>query len=206
MGKISATLFFLVIVSCSHSKFKSKWTKEEAPATYAARFETSKGDFDIEVIRSQAPLAADRLYQLIRHHYFDHVLFYRVVPDFVAQFGNTDTTITKKWEKHMIGDEPVIAGNLKGTLSFARAGKATRSGDIFINLKDNPRLDTLQYEGVTGFPVFGKVTRGIEVIESLYGEYGDKTMAVYDSLSANRQQYRAMFPKLDSIKRVYLLK
>lgn len=196
----------LIFVGCSPAAFKPKWVKEKAPAGFIARFETSKGNFDVQITRVQSPLAADRFYQLVKHGYFNNVLFYRVVPGFVAQFGNTDTTITKKWEKYKIPDEPVTVSNKKGTLSFARAGKETRSGDLFINLADNPRLDTLGYEGVKGFPVFGKVTRGMEVVEAMYGGYGDKTMAVYDSLSAGRRQYQAMFPLLDSIKKAYLFR
>ena len=196
--------FFLIC--CSSPKFKSKWTKEVSPDIFIARFETSKGIFDIEVTRAWSPKAADRLHQLLLHHFYNNTLFYRVVPNFVVQFGNIDTTVTKKWEKFKVPDEPVIKSNLKGFVSFARAGKDTRGNDLFINLKDNQRLDTVHYENVVGFPPLGKVTKGMEVIEALYSEYGNKTMDVYDSLSPNRARYLRLFPKLDSIKRAYILK
>lgn len=194
------------LICCSKSTFNPKWTKEPAPPSFVARFETSKGNFDIEVTREWSPQAADRLHQLLTHHFYDNVLFYRVVPNFVVQFGNIDTTVTKKWEKFKVPDEPVLKSNLKGYVSFARAGKDTRGNDLFINLKDNARLDTVHYEGVTGFPVLGKVINGMEVVEKLYPEYGNKTMEVYDSLSANRKKYLSLFPKLDSIKKAYILK
>jgi peptidyl-prolyl cis-trans isomerase A (cyclophilin A) len=194
------------LICCSKSTFNPKWTKETAPATYTARFETSKGNFDIQVTRAWSPQAADRLHQLLTHHFYDNTLFYRVVPNFVVQFGNIDTTVTKKWEKFKVADEPVLKSNLKGYVSFARAGKETRGNDLFINLKDNARLDTVHYENVVGFPVLGSVINGMDVVESFYPEYGNKTMDVYDSLSSNRAKYVKLFPKLDSIKKAYILK
>lgn len=203
-------LYFILLVilfaGCSHPSFKSKWTTQQSPASFTARFETSKGNFDIEVTRAWSPQAADRLFQLLHHHFYDNTLFYRVAPGFVVQFGNTDTTITRNWEKHKVQDEPVIKSNLKGTVSFARSGKDTRGNDLFVNLKNNERLDTVKYENVTGFPVLGTVIKGMEVVESMYNGYGNKTMEVYDSLSANRAKYLQLFPKLDSIKKAYILK
>lgn len=196
--------FFLVC--CSKSTFNPQWAKEKAPPTFNARFETSKGNFDIEVTRAWSPEAADRLHQLLTHHFYDNQYFYRVVPNFVVQFGNIDTTVNKKWEKFKVADEPVLKSNLKGYVSFARAGKETRGNDLFINLKDNARLDTVHAEGIVGYPVLGKVTSGMDVVEKFYSEYGNKTMDVYDSLSANRKKYLSLFPKMDSIKKAYILK
>ena len=201
---ICIVAFFLVC--CSKVTFNAEWTKEPAPPTYIARFETSKGNFDIQVTRAWSPEAADRLHQLLLHRFYDNTLFYRVVPNFVAQFGNIDTTVTKKWDKFKVADEPVIKSNLRGYVSFARAGKETRGNDLFINLKDNQRLDTVRVENVVGYPVLGKVINGMDVVASFYALYGNKTMDVYDSLSANRKKYLQLFPKLDSIKKAYILK
>lgn len=206
MKYILIVIAALFLVCCSRATFNSEWTKETAPPTYTARFETSKGNFDIQVTRAWSPEAADRLHQLLKHHFYDNTLFYRVIPNFVVQFGNIDTTVTKKWEKFRIADEPVLKSNLKGYVSFARAGKETRGNDLFINLKDNARLDTVHVENVVGYPVLGKVINGMNVIESFYADYGNKTMDVYDSLSANRSKYLQRFPKLDSIKKAYILK
>lgn len=206
MYKLFFCVIILLLYGCNHSAFSSKWTKEKAPASFRARFETSKGNFDVEVTRSLSPLAADRFYQLVRHHYFDRVLFYRVVPGFVAQFGNIDTADTKKWEQHIVKDEPVVAGNLKGTISFARSVANSRGAHLFINLNDNRRLDTSSYSGVTGFPVFGKVSNGMDVVASLYSGYANATMDISDSLGGDRVRFMALFPKLDSVKKAYLLK
>src|ERR1700744_5131757 len=81
----------IALHSCTKPFFKSKWLGERAPETFVTRFETSKGSFDILVTRSASPHAVDRYYQLVKHHFYDNGIFYRVVPNFVAQFGISDT-------------------------------------------------------------------------------------------------------------------
>lgn len=195
-----------MLIGCTQSNFKSKWVNEKAPENFIARFETSKGSFDIQVNREWSPMAVDRFYQLVKHHYLDHTIFYRVVPNFVAQFGISDTVESNKWRKFIVPDERVIYGNKKGSLSFARAGKETRGSHLYVNLRDNLFLDTLNLYGVKGFPPFGNVIRGMEVIDSIYSGYGDNTMKQLDTLFLNRPRFLSIFPKLDSINKVYLLK
>lgn len=77
---------------------------------------------------------------------------------------------------------------------------------MFINLKDNKRLDTVAFNRVKGFPTLGKVTKGMEVVEKLFSGYGNETMKVYDTLAVKRKEFMKKFPKLDSIKRAYLFK
>lgn len=201
---LSIVLCFLL--SCSKPFFKEKWTKETAPETFTARFETTKGNFDVEIKRALSPAGADRLYQLVKHAFFDSVVFYRVVPKFVAQFGTADTALEKAWSKYKLPDEEVKASNLRGTISYARSGKETRGTVLFINLADNPRLDTINYNGVKGFPVMGKVVQGMNTVDSLYNGYGGTTMNQLDTLYRNKEAFFKKFPKLDVVKRAYLLR
>lgn len=196
----------IMLTGCSKAIFKSKWTTQKSPEKFVARFETSKGAFDVQVNREWSPAAVDRFYQLLKHQFYDNTLFYRVVPNFVAQFGSGDTSINRKWNKFKVPDENVLYSNKKGSISFARAGKETRGNALFINLKDNPRLDTVNYEGVTGFPAFGNVTKGMDVVESLYSGYGDSTMKKPNQYFLNRQLFLKSFPKLDLIHKAYILK
>ena len=202
MKKIIFSLLIFLLVSCSPTIFKSKWTKEIAPETYITRFETSKGNFDIEVTRKFSPKAADRFHQLVKYHYFDSVLFYRVNPGFVAQFGSSDSTSYTNWHSYKLIDEKVIQGNSRGTLSFARGGKKTRSTDLFINLDDNSRLDTLLYNEVRGFPSFGKVINGMNVLDDLYSGYADTTMEDSELMYTDRKSFLKKYPNLDMIKKV----
>ena len=208
MKQLTLVLFTLITLSaCTTNKtgFNKKWTTKQAPENFVARFETTKGNIDIEIERKLSPKAVDRFYQLVKYNFFEDGTFYRVVPNFVAQFGNTDTIVSNQWKKTIIEDEPVIAGNNKGALSFARAGKNTRDLDLFINLKDNHRLDTINSNGVVGFPSFGKVVGGMNVVESLYDGYSGETMKdeeIFNSTKLMRERY----PKLDRILNAKILK
>ena len=196
----------LIALSCGKSSFSSSWLNQKAPATFEARFETSKGNFEIAFTREFSPKAVDRIYQQIEHKFYDKTLFYRVVPNFVVQFGHMDSTKTNNtWDKFKVEDEIVKGSNTKGTISYARAGINSRGNHLFINLKDNKRLDTIYYNKVRGFPPLGKVIKGMEVVEQLYSGYSNETMKVYDSLATNRMKFLQKFPKLDSIKKVYII-
>ncbi len=205
MKTIYIILLTAMAASCSTPAFRKGWTHGTAPPRFLARFETSKGDFEVTVEREWSPGAADRFHQLLKHHAFDHSFFYRIVPDFVAQFGDIDSTRTLKWDQFKVSDEPVIKGNIKGRLSFARSGKDSRSTQLFINLKDNSRLDTIFYNETKGFPAFGEVTKGMAVVEALYGGYGNSTMTKIDSIGTDRKKILTLFPRLDSIRKAYIL-
>jgi len=199
-------LIFLsvIFIGCKKSEFKSEWTKEQAPETFLAKFETTKGDFEIHVTRKLSPKAADRFYQLIKHGYYDNAIFYRVVPGFVAQFGNTNVPEMDHWKAIEIPDEDVRKSNKRGTISFARFGKNSRDLEVFINLGDNTVLDTLNFESVKGFPAFGNISNGMNVVDELYSGYGEKTMED-PNLYQNRTIFYQTFPKLDLIKKAYLI-
>lgn len=205
MKRIFRTLVILLFIGCSPVIFKSKWTKEIAPEIFITRFETSKGNFDIEVTRKFSPKAADRFYQLVKHHYFDSVLFYRVNPGFVAQFGSSDSTSYTNWSSIKVPDEIVLQGNERGTITFARGGKNTRGTDLFINLDDNRQLDTLFYNQVRGFPAFGKVINGMDILDALYSGYSDTTMEDSELMYTDRTEFLKKYPELDMIRTANLI-
>lgn len=206
MKKVIIVVSFFAL-SCAKTTFNPNWIEEKSPETFQARFETSKGDFEIEINRNLSPNAADHFYQQLNHQFYDNTLFYRVVPNFVVQFGHMDSTKTiHTWDRFKVKDEMVKGSNVKGALSYARSGPDSRGNHLFINLKDNKRLDTVYYNKVRGFPAFGKVTKGMEVVEKLYSGYGNETMKVYDSLAVHRKEFLKKFPKLDSIRKAYILK
>ncbi|MDA0335854.1 MAG: peptidylprolyl isomerase [bacterium] len=142
--------------------------KQQAPATYQARFETNKGAFVIDVERKLSPNGADRFYNLVRNGYYDGNKFFRVVPGFILQWGmHGDPAINKIWSESRIMDDPVLMSNKKGTITFAKPGAPNaRSTHLFINFKDNTNLDR------QGFAAFGHVSAGMEVVEAINAEYG----------------------------------
>ena len=109
MKNILLLIIVLLISSCSQKIFNEKWTKKQAPDHFKARFETTQGDFDIEAYRKWSPLAVDRLYQLIKNDFYTDIAIYRVIPEFVVQFGiHNDSVMTYSWKKYKIPDEPVL--------------------------------------------------------------------------------------------------
>lgn len=208
MKKILVFVAIVLMSSCATKKFKEKWTTLKAPETFKARFETTKGNFDIEAKREWSPNGVDRLYQLIKNEYYQDVAIFRVVPNFVAQFGiHNDTLINNAWQNRGIKDEPVIAKNDKMTIAFARGGVNTRSNQIFINLKDNYRLDKLAYSGVTGFPVVAKVIEGEENVLKFYNGYGESLGRKQGKISQKGNAFlKKEYPKVDYIIKAYILK
>ena len=102
------------------------------------------------------------------------------------------------WSDMGIKDEPVKLSNTKGTIAFARSVPNTRSNQLFINLGDNMRLDNSDFNGVKGFPAFGKVVIGMDVVESINSEYLQKPDQ--DSIRVNGNEYLSRnFPNLDYI-------
>tara|TARA_B100000795_G_C22683302_1_gene392615 strand:- start:210 stop:836 length:627 start_codon:yes stop_codon:yes gene_type:complete len=208
MKKIIAFIVLTSFLSCSPKLFKEKWTKEEAPAYFKARFETTKGNFEIEAKRAWSPKAVDRLYQLIKNEFYTDIAIFRVVPGFVAQFGiHNNSLLNSSWRKFKIEDEKVVESNDLMTVSFARGGAKTRTTQIFINLKNNKRLDVIASSGVKGFPVIAKVVAGKDNVLKFYDAYGDKLGARQDSINKYGNKFiRAKYPKVDFIKKAYILK
>jgi peptidyl-prolyl cis-trans isomerase A (cyclophilin A) len=138
------------------------------PEVYRASFETSRGSFVIEVTKSWAPEGAERFYRLLQQRFYDDARFFRVVRNFVAQFGiNGNPVVEAHWRDMTFADDSVKQSNLRGTITFATSGPNTRTTQVFINLKDNAQLDK------RGFAPFGKVVEGMEVVDRLYNGYGD---------------------------------
>src|SRR6201984_2921130 len=97
--------------------------KQKSPDTYQVKFDTTRGEFTITVTRAWSPLGADRFYNLVKHHYFDNARFFRVLPNFVVQFGlSANPAINAAWEKATVKDDPRSHSNTRGTLVFATAG------------------------------------------------------------------------------------
>lgn len=164
------------------------------PDTFRVVFETSRGPFVIEAIRAWAPNGADRFHALARSGFFDEARFFRVVPDFIAQFGlNGDRRTNERWAKRPIPDDSARQRNLRGTIVFTSTGPNTRSHQMFINLVDNTQLDA------QGFAPFGRVVEGMAVVDSLYGGYGEEPSQHLIVRLGNSYLTR-MFPKLDYIR------
>ena len=179
---------------------------EQAPASYKADFDTSRGKFTVTVTRAWAPIGADRFYNLVKNGFYDDVRFFRVINGFMAQFGIHGTpTIQAAWRRVPLKDDPVKQSNKRGFLTFATAGPNTRTTQLFINFRDNANLDGM------GFAAFGEVTTGMDVVDMIYSGYGEGAPRGrgpdQGRLQAEGNAYLAKdFPKLDYIKTATIAK
>jgi len=146
-------------------------------APYRVLLDTTKGPIVIEVHPEWAPVGAARFRALVEAHYYDDSRFFRVVPRKWVQFGIAgDPNVAQRHRAETIPDEGPAAppqpgsverrqSNVRGTIAFAFA--QLRGTQVFVNLADNQRLDA------QGFVPFGRVVEGMDVIEALYGGYGE---------------------------------
>ena len=182
----------LLLGGCSAGAQKP--TNETAPATFRVNLDTSRGPVVIEVTRADAPIGADRFYNLVKAKYLDGARFFRVIPGFMAQFGiAADPATTKAWDVP-IEDDPVKTSNVRGAVTFAQTSAPnSRSTQLFINFGDNSRLDSQR------FAPFGKVVSGMENVDQIYSGYGE--MPDQGQIESEGNAYLDKdFPRLDYIK------
>ena len=172
--------------------------KEVAPATFKAHFDTSAGAFTIEVHRDWAPIGADHFYNLVKNGFYDGARFFRVISNFMVQFGiNGDPRVTAAWLGATLKDDPVKQSNKRGYVTYAKTGAPnSRSTQVFINFVDkNTFLDS------QGFAPFGQVIKGMDVVDKLYGGYGESAQSQSPRIQAEGNAFLTKeFPKLDYIK------
>ena len=184
--------------------------KEMAPGQFKVDFDTSAGMVEVEVHRDWAPNGADRFYNLVKNGFFDNARFFRVISGFMVQFGiNGDPAVNAVWREARIPRDPVKEGNKRGNITFAMQGGPngpdTRTTQVFINFRDNSNLDPI------GFAAFGRVTKGMDVVDKIYSGYGEGAPG-----GAGPEQGRIQgegnayltkdFPKLDYIKKATITK
>jgi peptidyl-prolyl cis-trans isomerase A (cyclophilin A) len=178
----------------------------KAPEQFKVRFQTSRGDFVVQVERSWAPIGADRFYNLVRIGYFNEIRFFRVISNFMVQWGiHGDPQVSRAWKDATIEDEAVRQSNDFGTISFAKSGLPnSRTTQVFINYSNNQRLDAM------GFAPFGKVIEGMGVVTDLYSGYGEGAPAGNGPSQGRLQDegnayLKKDFPHMDFIKKTEIL-
>ncbi len=173
---------------------------ETAPEKYQVNFDTSTGTFVVEVTREWAPRASDRFYNLVKAGYFDGCRFFRVISNFMVQFGiHGDPEVSAAWLPEQLSPDPVEEGNRRGFITFAMGGSPSMmTTQVFINFSNNRNLDPL------GFASFGRVVSGMDVVDSIYGGYGDfpprgDGPSPADMASEGNAYLEREFPRLDYI-------
>src|SRR5688500_5108283 len=190
---LTLTVALSLAVSCGRDR-TPEVVVGPAPDSFRVAMSTSKGDLVVAVYKAWSPHGADRFYELVSERFFDDQRFFRVLPQYIAQFGaNDDPEWNKRSDKVKIPDDPPRESNRRGTLVFAADAPDTRSHQLFFNLKDNPRLDS------QGFVPIGRVVEGMTVLDSIYDDYGETPKYHLIATLGNKYLQR-MFPKMDFIR------
>jgi len=131
------------------------------------RFETTLGEFTVELFEKEAPVTAANFFKYIDDGFFDGTIFHRIVPGFVIQGGGFTEDMSQKRTHPAIKNEADNGlKNERGTLSMARTNDVnSATSQFFVNLKDNDFLD--HKRGNFGYAVFGRVTHGMDVIDKI---------------------------------------
>lgn len=181
----------------------AEW-RQPAPPVSHLRFETTKGIFVLELVRTWGPIGADRLYNLARLGYYDDTRVHRVNRNYIAQFGlHGDSAVNAAWKDQYLRDDLPRSHNVRGTFAFSfKAVPSTRNTQIYINLADNTKNDA------EAFTVLGAVVEGMSVVDSLYAGYGENAgsgvrQGRQGPLADGGNAYMdSRFPLLDRIRRV----
>jgi peptidyl-prolyl cis-trans isomerase A (cyclophilin A) len=194
--RLACTLLFSLLLAPHPDARRS-------PDQFRVKVETTAGNFVIEVHRDWSPYGADRFYELVHNGYYNDSRFFRVVPGRWVQFGiSGDPHTAQQWRHRVIGDDRLVQHNTPGFVAFANTGPNTRSTEVYINTGDNSRNDKED-----GFAPFGRVVEGMDVVEKLYGGYGEHAgggmrAGHQDDLFAGGNAWLDReFPKLDKLIR-----
>ena len=126
-----------------------------------AHFETSMGNFTIELFEQQAPKTVENFVKLAEKKFYDGVIFHRVIDGFMIQ-GGDPTGTGRGGPGYQFADEfhPQLKHTSEGILSMANAGPNTNGSQFFITLTATPHLDGKH-------AVFGKVVEGMDVVKKI---------------------------------------
>lgn len=190
----------MLLAGCTGSKQASTEMKT-GPAQYKVQLETTKGNIVILAHRDWAPAGADHFYELTNAKFFDGDRFFRIVPNFIVQWGmNGDPDVNKRWNAITIKDDPPKVSNKVGTVVFAATGEPnSRTTQLFINLADNSKSLDPQ-----GFTPFGEVIQGMDNVLKLNPEYREQPQQ--NAIGQIGNDYlEEHFPRLDYIKKATVI-
>jgi peptidyl-prolyl cis-trans isomerase A (cyclophilin A) len=136
-----------------------------AQGVQKVRLSTSMGDIVLGLNRAKAPKTVDNFIQYVKDGHFDGTIFHRVMDGFMIQGGGMKQDLSEKPTRPPI---PLEAGNglsnVRGAVAMARTNvRDSATSQFFINVVDNPNLDTLG----GGYAVFGKVIEGMDVVDKI---------------------------------------
>jgi len=157
----SGSIFFQVVNVLMKPK------QEDNNNTETVVMETSKGIIEIELNREKAPITVENFVNYVNEGFYDGLCFNRIIKGFVIQGGGFYVNATYKEPGNPIQIESSNGlKNVKGAIAMARGSEPnTATCQFYINTVNNPGLDPSS-DGY-GYTVFGKVSIGLEIIETI---------------------------------------
>src|SRR2546422_10446560 len=167
------------------------------PGTYA-RFETSMGNFTVELFDQQAPNTVANFIKLSEKNFYDGIIFHRVIPDFMIQ-GGDPTGTGRGGPGYTFEDEPNEHRVVRGALAMANAGPNTNGSQFFIVTADEASwLDGKH-------TVFGRVVEGMDVVDAISQVQRDASDCPEQPVTIERADLGAYYQVGPAARRVRLL-
>ena len=160
-----ATLGLLTSLSLA-----SLWSAQAAEVQVV--MQTSKGTIELALDSAKAPKTVENFVSYAKAGFYNGTIFHRVIPGFMVQGGGFTPAMEQRPTREPIENEASNGlKNLRGTIAMARTGDPhSATAQFFINVSDNTPLDFTAPEGPGwGYAVFGKVTKGMDVVDAIVG-------------------------------------
>jgi cyclophilin family peptidyl-prolyl cis-trans isomerase len=143
-----------------------------APASTkpAVRLTTSMGVIELELDAQKAPVSTENFLKYVDKGFYNGTIFHRVIPGFMVQGGGFEPGLKQKPTDATIQNEAANGlKNLAGTVAMARTMEPhSASAQFFVNAVDNGFLDHRDKTARGwGYAVFGKVTKGMDVVKKI---------------------------------------
>ena len=170
MPRLLKTLLISLLAVSSLSLAAEKPKKMTEPTTTKVKFETTVGDFVLQLDKAKAPITVENFLNYVKDGHYDGTIFHRVIKDFMAQGGGYTQDFKQKSTKASIKNEADNGlKNKRGSVAMARTPDPnSASSQFFINFKDN---DFLNYTSPSpqgwGYAVFGEVVEGMSVVDEM---------------------------------------
>ncbi len=131
---------------------------------------TSKGEIVVELDSAKSPKTVKNFLDYVKSGFYDGTIFHRVIKGFMIQGGGFTPDMNRKKTNDPIPNEANNRiSNRRGTIAMARTNDPhSATSQFFINTVDNPGLDfRSETPGGWGYCVFGKVVKGMDVVDSI---------------------------------------
>lgn len=125
---------------------------------YTAVFDTSEGEITIELFADKTPITVNNFIYLAENNFYDNTIFHRVISGFMIQ-GGDQAGNGSGGPGYKFEDEPFEGEYTRGTVAMANAGLNTNGSQFFIMHQD--------YELPKNYVIFGKVVKGMEVVDKI---------------------------------------